>query len=67
MSLLEQELLILPEQLSARPGCGRDRVAQALVSCALFLDHSLSFLTIVLCVFFRITASDYSFGIFTLF
>ena len=71
VSLLEQELLTLPEHLSSPAVFSRDHVTRSLVLYVCFVDHCLSFCTFSVghCVvyFFRYTDSDYPFGIFKLF
>jgi hypothetical protein len=67
VSLVEQELLTLPEHLRLPPVFSGVRVTRSLVLFVCFVDRSLSFvlflLTIVLSVLLRCTDSDYSFGI----
>jgi hypothetical protein len=69
--LVEQELLILPKQLSSPPVFSGVRVTRSLVLCVCFVDCCLSFvlflLAIVLYVLLRYTDSSYPFGIFKLF
>jgi hypothetical protein len=68
--LVEQELLILPEQLSSRPVFSGVRVTRSLVLYICFVDRCLSFCTFsygtMLSVLLRYTDSDYPFGIFKL-
>ena len=70
MSLLEQELLTIPEHLGSPPVYSGVRVTRSLVLCACFVDHCLSFCTFsfdhcVVCS--SIYDSDYLLGIFKLF
>jgi len=72
VSLVEQELLTLPEHLTPPPVFSEVRVTRSLVLYVCFVDRCLSFctfflLTIVLSVLLRYTDSDYPFGIFKLF
>jgi hypothetical protein len=71
MSLVEQELLILPKHLSLPPVFSWDRVSGSLVLCVSLVDRCLSFYTfsfaIVFSVLLRFPDSDYPFGIFKLF
>ena len=71
MSLVEQELLTLPEHLRSSPGLSGVRVTRSLVLYVCFVDCCLSFCTfllaIVLSVLLRYTDSDYPFGIFKVF
>ena len=71
VSLVEQELLTLPEHLSSLPVFSGVRVTRSLVLYVCFVDRCLSFCTflfaIVLSVLLRYTDSDYPFGIFKLF
>jgi hypothetical protein len=72
VSLVEEELITLPEHLSSPPVCSGVRVSRSLVLCACFVERCLSFcifffLVIVLSVLLRYTDSDYLFGIFKLF
>jgi hypothetical protein len=68
VSLEEQELLTLPEQLSSPPVFSGVRVTRSLVLCVCFVDRFLYFYFghNVLSVL-RYTDSDYPFGIFKLF
>ena len=68
MSLEEQELLTLPEDLSSPPDFSGVCVARSLVVCVCFVDRCLTFCTFSFdhCVL-RYTDSDYHFGIFKLF
>ena len=43
MTLIEQELLTLPEHLSVTLVCSGARVTRSLVLCVCFVDHCLSF------------------------
>ena len=45
MSLVEHELLTLPEHLSSHPGLSGVRVTRSIVLCVCFMDHCLSFCT----------------------
>jgi hypothetical protein len=69
MSLVEQELLTLPEHLSSPPVFSGVRVARYLVFsvvfCRLLLVHFLLF--IMTRILLLLTDSDYTFGIFKLF
>ena len=73
MSLMEQELLTIPEHLRSVPFISGVRVSRSLVLCVCFVDRCLCFcrvvfsLATVLSVLFRFTDSDYAFGIFKLF
>ena len=68
--LVEQGLLIFPEQLSSPPVFSGVRVTRSLVLCVCFVDRCLSFCTIFVAIVFsvlpRYTDSDYTFGIFKL-
>ena len=68
VSLVEQELLTLPEHLSSPLVFSGVRVTRSLVLYVCFVDRCLSFCTfslaIVLSVLLRYTDSDYLFGIF---
>jgi hypothetical protein len=70
VSLVEHELLTLPEHLRSPPVFSGVRVTLSSVLCVCFVDRFLSFcnflLAIVLSVL-RYTDSDYPFGIFKLF
>jgi hypothetical protein len=63
VSLVEQELLTLPEHMSSPPGFSGVRVTRSFVWCVCFVDRWLSFCTfllaIVLAVLLRYTDSDY--------
>jgi len=62
MSLVEQELLTLPE---FTPGFRGVRVTQSLVLCLCFVVRGLFFYFCPLCcLLLRFTDSDYRFGIF---
>ena len=70
VSLVEQELLTLPNHLSSPPVCNGVRVTRYLVLCVCFVDRCLSFCTFsfrhcVVCSS-SYTNSDYPFGIFKL-
>ena len=69
VSLVEQELLTLPEHPSSNPVFSWVRVIRSLVLCVMFCRSLfvLFFLVIVLSVLLRFTYSDYPFGIFKLF
>ena len=73
VSLVEQELPIIPEHLSPTPVFSGVRVTRSLVLCVSFVDRCLSFnfvlllLPIMLSVPLRYKDSDYLFGIFKLF
>ena len=68
MSLVDQEMLTLPEHLSSPPVFGGVRATRSLVSYVCFADRCVSFcafsLAILWSVLLRYTDSDYSFGIF---
>ena len=66
---VEQELLILPEQMSSPSVFSGVRVTRSLVLYVCFVDRCLSFffLAIMLSVPLRYTDSDYHFGIYKLF
>ena len=68
VSLVEQELLTLPEHPSSLPVFSGVRVTWSLVLYVCFVNRCLSFclffFAIVLCVLLRYTDSDYPFGIF---
>jgi uncharacterized membrane protein len=71
VSLVEQELLTLPEHLSSPSIFSGVRITRSLVLCVMFcrlLFVLLSFflLAIVLSVLFRFTDSDYPFSVFKL-
>ena len=67
VSLVEQELLTLPEHLSSPPVFSGVRVTRSLVLYVCFVDRCFSFCTfsfaIMLSVLLRYTDSDYPFGI----
>ena len=71
VSLVEQELLTLPEHLNSASVFTGVHVTRSLVLYVCFVDRCLSFctflLTIVLSVLLRYTDSDCPFGIFKLF
>ena len=71
VSLVEQELLTLPEHLSSPSVFSGVRITQYLALYVCFVDRCLSFCTfhlvIVLSVLLRYTDSDYLFGIVKLF
>ena len=79
VSLVEQELLTLPEHLSSPPVFSGVRVTRSLVLYVCFVDRYLSFCTFVICPFvlfllaivlsvlLRYMDSDCPFGIFKLF
>ena len=71
VSLVEQELLTLPEHPSSPPVFSRVRVTRSLVLYVCFVDRCLSFCTftfgIVFSVLLRYTDSDCPFGIFKLY
>ena len=71
VSLMQEELLTLPEHLSSPPGFSGVRVTRSIVLCVCFVDRCLSFCTFfwafVLSVLLWYTESDYPFGIFKLF
>ena len=72
VSLVEQELLTLPEHLSSPMIFSGIRVTRSLVLYVCFVDRCLSFCTFslghcVVCSSSRYTDSDYPFGIFKLF
>ena len=62
VSLVEQELLTLPEHLSSPSVFSEVRVARSLILCAVFVDHWVFFVlflsTVVLSVFLWVTTSD---------
>ena len=66
MSLVEPELLSLPEHLSSPQVFGEVRIPRSLVFCVVFrISLFVSFLVaITLSVFFRLTTFEYPFGIF---
>jgi hypothetical protein len=71
MSLVEQELLTLPEHLTSIPVFSGIRVTRSLVLYVCFVDRCLSFcvlflFAIVLSVLLRYTDSDCPFDIFKL-
>ena len=69
MSLVEQELLTLPEHMSSPPVFSGVRVTRSLVLCVCFVNcpFVLFLLAIVLFVLLRYADSNYPFGIFKLF
>ena len=69
VSIVEQELLTLPEHISSPPVVGGVRVTRSLVLYVLFCRSLfvLLLLAIVLSVLLRCTVYDYPFGIFKLF
>jgi hypothetical protein len=67
VSLMEQELLTLPENLSSPPVFRGVRVTQSLALCVMFCRSLFVLLAIVLSILLRFTDSDYPFGIFKLF
>ena len=64
MSLVEQELLTLPEHLSSSPDFSGARVTRSLVFCVCFVDRCLSFCTFsfVHCVVCLASIYGYLFG-----
>ena len=68
MTLVEQELLTLPEHINLPPVFSGIYVTRSLVLCVYFVDRCLSFcpFVLVLSVLLRFTDSDYPFGIFNL-
>ena len=71
MSLVEEELLTLPEHPSSPPVFSGVRATRSLVLCVCFVDVVCPFvlflLAIALSVLLRYTDSDHPFGIFKLF
>ena len=69
VTLVEQELLILPEHMSSPPIFSGVRVTRSLIFNVCFVDHCLSFSTFSSghCVLLWYTDYDYPFGIFKLF
>jgi hypothetical protein len=70
VSLVEQELLTLPEHPRSYPGFSGVRVTRSLVLYVCFVDCCLFFCTFLLAIVLsvlRYTDSDYPFGIFKLF
>ena len=71
VSLMDQELLTLPEHLSSTPIISGDPATRSLVLCVCFADHCLVsfflFLFDIVLSVLRVMASDYPFSIFKLF
>jgi hypothetical protein len=71
VSLVEQELLTLPEHLNSPTVFSEIHCIRSLVLCACFVDRCLSFCLFVLAIVWSVllwfTDSDYPFGIFKLF
>jgi hypothetical protein len=71
VSLVDQELLTLPEHMSSPPFFSGVRVTRSLALCVCFVDRCFPFCTfrlaIVMSVLLRYTDSDYPFDIFKLF
>ena len=67
MSLVEQELLTIPEPLSSPPVFSGVRVTKCLVLWIVVCPIVYFLLAIVLSVLLRCADSDYPFGIFKLF